>query len=93
MHLRHLPPEMDASKVAQIDGLLDRATSEHGVHIPLAKPTHLKGIARRFRPHIHSSTLSKFFHPNRMIETSMDTSVTASSSTPAIAPQIRLYSL
>ena len=36
MHLRHIPPEMDATKVAQIDGLLDRATSEHGVHIPLA---------------------------------------------------------
>ena len=36
MHLRDIPSEMDAAKVAQIDGLLDRATSEHGVHIPLA---------------------------------------------------------
>ena len=69
------------------------AKRQNRVHIPLAKPPYLKGIARRFRPHIHSSALSKFFHPNRMIETSMDTSVTASSSTPAIDPQIRLYSL
>ena len=69
------------------------AERQNHVHIPLVKPPHLKDIARRFRPHIHSSALSNFFHPNRMIETSMDTSVTASSSTPAIAPQIRLYSL
>ena len=34
------------------------AKRQNRVHIPLAKPSHLKGIARRFRPHIHSSTLS-----------------------------------
>lgn len=36
MTLRHIPPEMDPAKVAQVDALLDRAIAEHGVHIPLA---------------------------------------------------------
>lgn len=36
MSLRSIPPEMDPSKVAQIDGLLDRAVAEYGVHVPLA---------------------------------------------------------
>lgn len=36
MSLRSIPAEMDAAKVAQIDGLLDRAATEHGVLVPLA---------------------------------------------------------
>jgi uncharacterized protein len=36
MRLRTIPPEMDATKVAQIDALLDRITHEHNVFLPLA---------------------------------------------------------
>lgn len=36
MTLRYVLPEMDPGKVAEIDRLLDRATAEHDVHMPLA---------------------------------------------------------
>jgi uncharacterized protein len=36
MILRSIPPGMDATAVACIDGLLDRVVAEHGVHLPLA---------------------------------------------------------
>lgn len=36
MELRSIPAEMDAAKVQMIEALLDRAVTEHGVHIPLA---------------------------------------------------------
>ncbi len=36
MRLRSIPADMDASKVAQIDQLLDRAVRENKVHLPLA---------------------------------------------------------
>ena len=36
MNLRSIPSDMDTSKVARIDGLLDRVTREQGVYLPLA---------------------------------------------------------
>jgi predicted nucleotidyltransferase len=36
MQLRSIPADMSASKVAGVDGLLDRVVAEHGVHVPLA---------------------------------------------------------